>query len=52
MVIAKTASTNVVYKAIKLGDSMFERQSEMSIPEEDLVPRSSVSYEEDLVDLS
>ena len=29
VVIAKTASRNVVYKAIKLGKSIFERQSEM-----------------------
>ena len=28
-VIAKTASRNVVYKANKLGESMFVRQSEM-----------------------
>ena len=51
MVIAKTASRNVVYKAIKLGESIFERQSEMLISEEDLASGSSVSYEEDLEDL-
>ena len=52
MVIAKTASRNVVYKAIKLGESIFERQSEMLIPEEELVSESPVSYEEDFEDLS
>ena len=31
MVIAKTVSRNVVYKAIKLVESIFERQSEMLI---------------------
>ena len=36
MVIAKTASRNVVYKANKLGESMFARQSEMLMPEEEL----------------
>ena len=36
MVIAKTASRNVVYKATKLGESIFERQSEMLMPEEEL----------------
>ena len=51
MAIAKTASRNVVYKAIKLGESIFERQSEMLISEEDLASGSSVSYEEDLEDL-
>ena len=49
MVIAKTASRNVVYKATKLGESIFERQSEMLMPEEELV---SQSYEEDFEDLS
>ena len=34
MVIAKTASRNVAYKATKLGESIFERQSEMLMPEE------------------
>ena len=53
MVIAKTASTsrNVVYKATKSGESIFERQSEMFMPEEDLAAKSSVTYEEDLEDL-
>ena len=36
MVIAKTASRNVVYKTIKLGKSILERQSEMLMPEEEL----------------
>ena len=52
MVIAKTASRNVVYKANKLGESMFARQSEMSMPEEELGSQSPVSYEEDFEDLS
>ena len=51
MVIAKTASRNVVYKAIKLGESIFERQSEMLMSEEDLAARSYVTYEEYLEDL-
>ena len=46
MVIAKTASRNVIYKANKLGESMFVRQSEMLIPEEELGSQSPVSYEE------
>ena len=54
MVIAKTASRNVIYKANKLGESMFVRQSEMLIliPEEELGSQSPVSYEEDFEDLS
>ena len=44
MVIAKTASRNVVYKATKLAESIFERQSEMLIMPE--------ANEEDLEDLS
>ena len=52
MVIAKTASRNVIYKADKLGESMFVRQSEMLIPEEELGSQSPVSYEEDFKDLS
>ena len=52
MVIAKTASRNVIYKANKLGESMFVRQSEMLIPEEKLGSQSPVSYEEDFEDLS
>ena len=52
MVIAKTASRNVVYKANKLGESMFARQSEMLMPEEELGSQSPGSYEEDFEDLS
>ena len=54
MVIAKTPSRNVVYKAIKLGESIFERQSEseMLMHEEELVSESPVSYEEYFEDLS
>ena len=58
MVIAKTASSsssrNVVYKANKLGESMFARQSEMLMlmPEEELGSQSPVSNEEDFEDLS
>ena len=52
MVIAKTPSRNVVYKAIKLGESIFERQSEMLMPEEELGSQSPVSYEEDFEELS
>ena len=52
MVIAKTASRNVVYKATKLGESIFERQSEVLMPEEELGSESPVSYEEDFEDLS
>ena len=50
MAIAKTASRNVVYKVIKLGESIFERQSEMLMPEEELGSQSPVSYEEDFED--
>ena len=42
MVIAKTASRNVIYKANKLGESMFVRQSEMLMPEEELGSQSPV----------
>ena len=54
MVIAKTASRNVIYKANKLGESMFARQcqSEMLMPGEELGSQSPVSYEEDFEDLS
>ena len=52
MVIAKTASRNVAYKANKLGESMFARQSEMLMPEEELGSQSPVSYEEDFEELS
>ncbi len=34
-----------------LGESIFERQSEMLIPEEDLVATKSVAHVEDLEDL-
>ena len=51
IVIAKTASRNVVYKANKLGESMFARQSEMLMPEEELGSQSPVSYEEDFEEL-
>ena len=51
MFIAKTASRNVVYKATKLAESIFERQSEMLMPKEDLTTTSSVTYEEYLEDL-
>ena len=52
MVIAKTASRNVAYKANKLGELMFARQSEMLMPEEELGSQSPVSYEEDFEELS
>ena len=52
MVIAKTASRNVVYKANKLGESMFARQSEILMPEVELGSQSPVSYEEDFEELS
>ena len=52
MVIAKTASRNVAYKANKLGELMFARQSEMLMPEEELGSQSPGSYEEDFEDLS
>ena len=52
MVIAKTASRNVLYKANKLGESTLARQSEMLMPEEELGSQSPVSYEEDFEDLS
>ena len=52
MVIAKTASRNVLYKANKLGESTLARQSEMLMPEEELGSQSPVSDEEDFEDLS
>ena len=53
MVIAKTASRNVIYKAYKFGESMFARQSEMLMPKEELGSQSPVSYEaEDFEDFS
>ena len=42
----------MVHKATKLGESIFERQSEMIMPEEELGSQSPVSYEEDFEDLS
>ena len=39
------------YKATKLGESIFERQSETLTPEEELGSQSPVSYEEDFEDL-
>ena len=44
MVIAKTASRNVVYKATKLVKSTFERQSKMLMREEDLAEINSLTY--------
>ena len=52
MTIAKTASSNVAYQANKLGESLFARQSEMLMPEEELGSQSPVSYEEDFEELS
>ena len=48
----KTASRNVAYKANKLGELMFARQSEMLMPEEELGSQSPVSYAENFEDLS
>ena len=43
----------MVYKANKLGESMFARQSErLMLSEEELGSQSPVSYEEDFEDLS
>ena len=44
MVIAKTASRNVAFKAARLGDSIFDRQSEAA-------QVNSPSHEEDLDDV-
>ena len=49
MVIAKTASRNVAFKAAMLGDSTFERQSEILMTEAVMV--NSPSHEEDLDDV-
>ena len=49
MVIAKTASRNVAFKAARLGDSSFDRQSEILMTED--VTVSSPSYEEDFDDV-
>ena len=45
MVIAKTASRNVPFKAARLGDSIFDRQSEILRTE--AVQVNSPSHEED-----
>ena len=44
MVIAKTASRNVAFKAARLGDSIFDRQSEILMTE--AVTVNSPSHEE------
>ena len=49
MVIAKTASRNVAFKAARLGDSIFDRQSEILRTE--AVQVNSPSHEEDLDDV-
>ena len=46
MVIAKTASRDVAFKAARLGDSIFERQSEALMTKAATV--NSPSHEEDL----
>ena len=42
----------MAYKANKLGELMFARQSEMLMPEEELGSQSPGRYEEDFEDLS
>ena len=49
MVIAKTASRNVASKAARLGDSIFDRQSEILMTE--AVTVNSPSHEEDFDDV-
>ena len=49
MVIAKTASRNVAFKAARLGDSIFDRQSEILRTEAAQV--NSPSHEEDFDDV-
>ena len=49
MVIAKTASRNVAFKAARLGDLIFDRQSEIRRTEDAQV--NSPSHEEDLDDV-
>ena len=49
MVIAKTASRNVAFKAARLGDSIFDRQSEILMTED--VTVNSPSHEEDFDDV-
>ena len=48
MVIAKTASRNVAFKAARLGDSIFDRQSEILRTE--AVQVNSPSHKEDFDD--
>ena len=49
MVIAKTASRNVAFKAARLGDSIFDRQSEIRRTGAEQV--NSPSHEEDFDDV-
>ena len=49
MVIAKTASRNVTFKAARLGNSIFDRQSEILMTED--VTVNSPSHEEDFDDV-
>ena len=49
MVIAKTASRSVAFKAARLGDSTFDRQSETLMTED--VTVNSSSHEEDFDDV-
>ena len=49
MVIAKTASRNVAFKAARLGDLIFDRQSEIRKTEDAQV--NSPSHEEDFDDV-
>ena len=49
MVIAKTASRNVAFKAARLGDLIFDRQSEILRTEDAQV--NSPSHEEDFDDV-
>ena len=48
-VIAETASRNFAFKAARLGDSIFERQSEILMTEAATI--NSLSHEEDLDDV-
>ena len=50
MVIAKTASRSVAFKAARLGDTIFERQSEALMTEAVTVNSPSPEAEEDLDD--
>ena len=49
MVVAKTACRSVAYKAARLGDSIFDRQSEILMTED--VTVTSSSHEEDFDDV-